>query len=110
LPKWFPAGLEMEKRHEEELMELKLQLKQALAEEQQVVLYTHWCAKESSYISCTKRLQVAEEVDRIKRLLTAERAEKERRDKDLEVTAYVIYMVPPQLSASICFERMAVRV
>ena len=26
----------MEKRHEEELMELKLQLKQALAEEQQV--------------------------------------------------------------------------
>ncbi len=28
---------------------------------------------------------MAEEVDRIKRLLTAERAEKERRDKDLEV-------------------------
>ncbi len=27
----------MEKRHEEELMELKLQLKQALAEEQQVL-------------------------------------------------------------------------
>jgi hypothetical protein len=53
LPKLFPTGLEMEKRHEEELMELKLQLKQALAEEQQVVLYTHWCAKESFYISCT---------------------------------------------------------
>ena len=35
--KIFPTGLEMEKRHEEELMELKLQLKQALAEEQQVV-------------------------------------------------------------------------
>jgi hypothetical protein len=31
-------GLELEKRHEEELVELKLQLKQALAEEQQAFL------------------------------------------------------------------------
>lgn len=61
-PEYF-AGLELEKRHEEELVELKLQLKQALAEEQ----------------------QVAEEVDRIKRLLAVERVEKERRDKDLDM-------------------------
>ena len=61
-PEYF-AGLEQERRNEEELSELKLQLKQALAEEQ----------------------QVAEEVDRIKRLLLAERQERERRDKDQEV-------------------------
>ena len=61
-PEYF-AGLEQERRNEEELSELKLQLKQALAEEQ----------------------QVAEEVDRIKRLLLAERQERERREKDQEV-------------------------
>jgi len=60
-PEYF-AGLEQERKNEEELNELKLQLKQALAEEQ----------------------QVAEEVDRIKRLLIAERQERERREKDQE--------------------------
>ena len=57
-PEYF-AGLEQERRNEEALSELK----QALAEEQ----------------------QVAEEVDRIKRLLLAERQERERREKDQEV-------------------------
>ena len=36
----------------------------------------------------TIRMQVAEEVDRIKRLLAVERVEKERRDKDLDVRNY----------------------
>ncbi|EKX35503.1 hypothetical protein GUITHDRAFT_146427 [Guillardia theta CCMP2712] len=61
-PEYF-ARLEQEKRNEDELTELKLQLKQALAEEQ----------------------QVAEEVDRIKRLLISERQDKEMRDKDVAV-------------------------
>jgi len=66
-PEYF-AGLEQERKYEEELMELKLQLKQALAEEQ----------------------QVAEEVERVKRLLVAERGEKERREREQEQLAAAI--------------------
>ncbi len=96
----------MEKRHEEELMELKLQLKQALAEEQQVTCTFECYGKFmsptiglSALCLLTRRAQVAEEVDRIKRLLTAERAEKERRDKDLEVTAILRCLVLPRFLA-----------
>jgi hypothetical protein len=42
---------------------------------------------------------VAEEVDRIKRLLAVERVEKERRDKDLDVR----YLKSAPLSPSTCF-------
>lgn len=74
-PEYF-AGLEQERRNEEELGDLKLQLKQALAEEQ----------------------QVAEEVDRIKRLLVAERQERERRERDQEQLATTFEEDKQQLS------------